>query len=65
LGLLHQVVPWSPTTLREKLFKIGAKVASHGRYVTFQMSDVAVSRGLLREILKMIGGLRRPSFTAG
>jgi hypothetical protein len=28
---------WS---LREKLIKIGAKVVSHGRYVTFQMAEV-------------------------
>ena len=27
--------PWSLTSLREKLIKIGAKVVSHGRYVTF------------------------------
>jgi hypothetical protein len=26
---------WSPTSLREKLIKIGPKVVSHGRYVTF------------------------------
>jgi hypothetical protein len=31
--------PWSLTSLREKLIKIGAKVVSHGRYVTFQMAD--------------------------
>src|SRR6204780_3050687 len=30
--------PWSLTSLREKLIKIGAKVVSHGRYVTFQMA---------------------------
>jgi hypothetical protein len=35
--------PWSLTSLREKLIKIGAKVVSHGRYVTFQMAEVAVS----------------------
>ena len=29
--------PWSLTSLREKLIKIGAKVVSHGRYVTFQL----------------------------
>jgi Transposase DDE domain group 1 len=29
--------PWSLTSLNEKLVKIGAKVVSHGRYVTFQM----------------------------
>ena len=28
---------WSLTTLREKQVKIGAKVVSHGRYVTFQL----------------------------
>ena len=36
--------PWSLTSLREKLIKIGAKVVSHGRYVTFQLAEVAVSR---------------------
>jgi hypothetical protein len=28
--------------LREKPIKIGAKVVSHGRYVMFQMAEVAV-----------------------
>jgi hypothetical protein len=36
--------PWSLTSLREKLIKIGAKVVSHGRYTTFQMAEVAVPR---------------------
>jgi hypothetical protein len=31
------------TALREKLVKIGAKVVSHGRYVTFQLAEVAVA----------------------
>jgi len=35
--------PWSLISLRKKLIKIGAKVVSHGRYVTFQMAEVAVS----------------------
>jgi hypothetical protein len=31
------------TTLKEKLIKIGAKVVvSHGRYVAFQMAEVAI-----------------------
>jgi hypothetical protein len=34
--------------VREKLIKIGAKVVSHGRYVTFQMAEVAVSRADVR-----------------
>ena len=40
--------PWSLTSLREQLIKIGAKVVSHGRYVTFQMAEVAVSRQMVR-----------------
>jgi hypothetical protein len=40
-----------------KLVKIGAKVAAHGRYVTFQMAEVAVPRDLFREILSLIDGL--------
>jgi hypothetical protein len=43
--------PWSLTSLREKLIKIGAKVVSHGRYVTFQMAEVAVPRQMFQEIL--------------
>jgi hypothetical protein len=38
------VVAGSLARLREKLIKIGAKVVSHGRYVTVQMAEVAVSR---------------------
>jgi len=33
---------WSMTSLRDKLIKIGAKGGRHGRYVTFQMAEVAV-----------------------
>jgi len=52
----------SLTTLREKLLKIGAKVVSHGRYVTFQLAEVAVPRNLFREILRRINELRpRPA----
>ncbi len=39
-------------TLREKLVKIGAKVMRHGRYITFQLAEVAVPRELFREILR-------------
>ena len=45
------------TTLREKLVKIGAKVVSHGRYVTFQLAEVAVSKELFRKILRLIDEL--------
>jgi hypothetical protein len=46
------------TTLREKLVKIGAKVVRHGRYITFQMAEVAVSCALFDEILRLISALR-------
>jgi len=32
------------TSLRKKLVKIGAKVVSHGRHITFQMAAIAMSR---------------------
>ena len=58
LALPKEVEHWSLTTLREKLVKIGAKVVSHGRYVTFQMAEVAVPRDLFQKILRLIDGLR-------
>ena len=54
------VEPWSLTSLREKLIKIGAKVVSHGRYVTFQMAEVAVPRQMFHDILRLIARLRAP-----
>jgi hypothetical protein len=59
--LPKEVEHWSLTTLREKLVKIGAKVVRHGRYVTFQMAEVAVPRALFRDILERIDRLRRPT----
>ena len=52
--------PWSLTGLRDKLIKIGAKVVSHGRYITFQMAEVAVSRQMFADILSLIAQLRAP-----
>lgn len=46
LALPGEVEHWSLTTLREKLIKIGAKVVRHGRYLTFQIAEVAVPRAL-------------------
>ncbi len=51
---------WTLTTLRERLVKIGAKVVSHGRYVAFQMAEVAVPRRLFAEVPWLIGRLRAP-----
>jgi hypothetical protein len=49
---------WSLTSLKEKLIKIGAKVVSHGRYVAFQMAEVAIPRQMFQEVLRLIGELR-------
>jgi Transposase DDE domain group 1 len=49
---------WSLTSLKEKLIKIGAKVVSHGRYVAFQMAEVAIPRHMFQEILRLIAELR-------
>jgi len=65
LALPKEVEHGSLTTIREKLVKIGAKVVSHGRYVTFQMAEVAVSRDLFRRILRRIDELRPPSIATG
>jgi hypothetical protein len=55
---LSSIKDWSMTTLKEKLIRIGAKVVSHGRYVAFQMAEVAIPRNLFADILRMIAELR-------
>ena len=54
LALPRSVKHWSLTTLREKLIKIGAKVVRHAKFVTFQLAEVAVPRGLFAAILDRI-----------
>ena len=58
LATPEPIKDWSLTSLKEKLIKIGAKVVSHGRYVAFQMAEVAVPRKLFAEILRLIAELR-------
>jgi Transposase DDE domain group 1 len=58
LALPREVEHWSLTTLREKLIKIGAKVVSHSKALTFQLAEVAVPRALFATILGRIGRLR-------
>jgi hypothetical protein len=60
LALPKPAESWSLTSLREKLIKIGAKVVRHGRYVIFQMAEVAVSRQMFAETLSLIARLRAP-----
>ena len=52
------------TSLKEKLIKIGAKVVSHGRYVAFQMAEVAIPRNLIAGLLGLIAELRPPPVTS-
>ena len=58
LALPDAVEQWWLTTLREKLVKIGAKIVHHGRYVDFQMAEVAVPKDLYADIPRRIVPLR-------
>jgi hypothetical protein len=60
LAMPKTAEPWSLTSLREKLIKIGAKVVSHDRCTTFQMAKVAVPRQMFQEIPMLIAQLRAP-----
>jgi hypothetical protein len=44
LATPEPIKDWSMTSLKEKLIKIGVKVVRHGRYIAFQMAEVAISR---------------------
>jgi hypothetical protein len=50
--------------LREKLVKIGARIVRHGRYVAFQLAEVAVPRALFAAILRRTDRLRGPPMVA-
>jgi Transposase DDE domain group 1 len=64
LILPDEVAQWTLTTLREKLVKIGARIVRHGRYVVFQLAEVAVPRALFAMILRRIDRLRGPPLPA-
>jgi len=62
LALPEAVKYGSLTSIGDKLIKIGAKIVRYGRYVIFQMAEVAVPRELFQEILRLIERLRpRPA----
>ena len=42
------------------IIKIGARIVRHGRYVVFQLAEVAVPRALFAAILRRIDRLRGP-----
>ena len=54
LATPEPIKEWSLTSLKEKLIKVGAKLVSHGRYIAFQMVEVAISRHLFTDILRLI-----------
>jgi hypothetical protein len=56
--LPEEVAPWSLRSLQIRLIKIGARVVRHARSITFQLTEVAVSRQLFQHILAAIHGLR-------
>jgi hypothetical protein len=58
LALPRAVRHRSLTPLREKLIKIGAKVVSRSKAVTFQMAEVVVPRTRFAAILERIARLR-------
>ena len=60
LATPEPIKDWSMASLKEKLIKIGAKVVSHGRYVAFQMGEIAIPRNLFADILRLIAELRPP-----
>lgn len=64
LSLPKEVEHWSLTTPRGKFVKVGAKAVRHGRYVVFQMAEVAVPRMLFAETLRLIAEFRPPSDSA-
>jgi hypothetical protein len=64
LATPEAIANWSLTSLREKPIEIGARVVSHGRYVTFQMAEIAIPRTLFAEFLNRISALRSPPLTA-
>jgi len=60
LATPEPIQDWSLTSLKEKLIKIGAKVVSRGRYVAFQMAEVAIPRNLFADSPRLIAELRAP-----
>src|SRR4051812_28615494 len=63
-GWMDEVAQWLLSTLREKLVKVGARIVRHGRYVVFQLAEVAVPRALFATILRRIDRLRGPPVAA-
>ena len=50
--------------MKNRLIKMRAKVVSHGRYVAFQMAEVAIPRQMFQEILRLIAELSAAAATS-
>ena len=57
-ALPREVKHWSLTTMREEPIKIGAKMVTHAKTVTFQLVEVAMPRRLFAAIPARLGRLR-------
>ena len=60
LATPEPIKDWSLTSVKEKLIKIGARVVSHGRYVAFQLAEVAIPPNLFTDVSRMTSELRPP-----
>jgi hypothetical protein len=57
MALPEEVKHWSPTTLRDQMVQIGARIVRHARSMAFQMAEKMLARALFRQILGAIGAL--------
>jgi len=64
IELPEAMADWSLTSLQLKLIKIGARVVRHGRAITFQLAEAAVTGPMVRAILAAIRRLRAPPLCA-
>ena len=60
ISLPSEIAQWTLRTLRERLVRIGARIVRHGRYLVFQLAEVAAPRALFAGILRRIDRVRGP-----
>lgn len=57
LCLPKAVRDWSLRSFQLKFIKIGGRLVRHARQLMFQLAEVAVPRGVFRQVLERNGGL--------
>jgi hypothetical protein len=60
LATPEAIESWSPTSLRERLVKTGARLVRHARYAVFQLAEAALPRAMFAGVLGLINRLRGP-----